>query len=301
MRICTILLAVAVAACASSNEHHESVTPLSLHAKVVASDVSLPSQLKPALAFTPWTTLRGHTEYFVGGKTTGAWDGFSLVVTEPPPAAAIVTLTHGEPDIALGAVTALAPQHPDHLDWYRQGEVDHVCADSGDCFPLTDEPCEPLSLPECLGTLVRRKNWGKHGIAERLIVVYLTESVAAGSTYALFFNRGEALPKGYSLVGHYPMEEALTQAEQLRHFQCYLRAIDGALAQFNVRYGTQYANETLLQIDAGRDGKPEWLTGWDGALIQWLVRGGCLPVGAQQVVVSSAEEPLPISWIEPDE
>lgn len=255
---------------------------LSLTGRVVTTEVPLSPPLKPALAFSPYSTSRGHSDYYVLGRSTGSLTGgFLFDVDEPPPGNAILRLVPGEPDVAIGALTAVSPDHPDHLDWFKdENGREKVCTDEGDCGTPTLTPCGPVSMPSCLGTVTEGKNWGPHGYARDVVVLYLTGDVPAGANLSEFFVGGMALSQGYTLIQYTP----IAASEVDMYAECHLRASAAAFETFNRRHSTSYTSEYHLSVDAGIQHHEEWLVEWDGILIQSIVSEGCLPGEAGQVI-----------------
>jgi len=254
--------------------------------------------LEPALTFTPFITSWGHSEFIVKGEHRGALlDQFALDVYEPPPQAALITLTRGEPSIAIGAITIVSPEHPSRLDFSRDDTGGmRVCADQGDCGTQRANPCGALNnSPSCLGTVVPGRNWGNHGIAGRYLVMYLTDTAAAGGIYSLFFAGGRELPKGYSLIRYENI--SLSAADQTKYSDCQKRATEIALSKFNADHGTTYADHSSIS-DGGREGNFQLLADWDGMMIESTVSEGCVLPGAQQLVDDKGHsDPLSLVFV----
>lgn len=257
---------------------------MSVHAMVEASAMPLNNLLEPALTFTPFITAWGHTEFIVTGEHRGKLlDQFSLDVYEPPPDAALVTLTRAEPAVAIGAITIVSPEHPSRLEFSRDdaGSVT-VCDDQGECGTQRSNPCGALnSTPSCLGTVVPGRNWGNHGIAGRYLVMYLSDTAAAGGIYSLFFAGGREIPKGYSLIRYDNV--SLSAADQTKYSDCQKRATEIALDKFNADHGTSYTDHSSIS-NGGQEGNIQLLADWDGMMIESTVSEGCVLPGAQKLV-----------------
>jgi hypothetical protein len=281
----------------------ENRTPLlSVRGTVTASALPLSHELVPALTFTPFITNWGHSEFIVRGESEGNFlSSFSLSVYEAPPDEALVVMTRDEPAIALGGITAVAPEHPGRLDWVRD-EVGHtkVCNDEGECGTPRPNACGSAAAPSCLGTLVPGKNWGNHGVAGRYVVVYLAEPASAGGVYSTFFAQGKALPAGYNLIRYEPVLDKLEPSAQSAYYECQQRATAAALDRFNSDHGTSYSDHTMI-ADGGRERNTQLLADWDGMMIASTVSEGCVLPGAQQIATDRGETtPLPLVLVDND-
>ncbi|MET0390485.1 MAG: hypothetical protein ABW321_31220 [Polyangiales bacterium] len=239
----------------------------------------------PALTFTPFITNWGHTEFIVSGEHDGNLQTqFSLRIYDEPPPEAMVTLTRGEPAIALGGITAVSVDHPSRLQ-YSRDELGNelVCNDTGECGVPRANACGTAAAPSCLGTLVPGKNWGNHGIADRDSVIYLAEPASAGSIYSLFFAQGQPIAAGYNLLHYEPVWDKLDSSAQLRYAECQKRAVDAALNRFNADHGTDYSDHTMI-ADGGRERDTKLLADWDGMMIASTVSEGCVLPGTPQIM-----------------
>ena len=271
---------------------------LSLHATVAASAMPLNNILEPALTSTPFVTAFGHTEFIVTGEHRGELlDQFSLDIYEPPPKAALTTLTRGEPAVAIGAITIVSPEHPSRLEFSREDSgAMRVCDDQGQCGTARANPCGALNAsPSCLGTIVPGRNWGNHGIAGRYLVMYLDDTAAAGSIYSQFFAGGRELEQGYNLIRYKNI--ALSAIDQTRYSDCQKRATETALSRFNADHGTSYTDHSSISNE-GREGNLQLLADWDGMMIESTVTEGCVVPGSQQLVDDHGEtDPLSLVFV----
>jgi len=273
---------------------------LTLHATVIASELPLRGQLVPALTFTPMATNWGRTEFFVSGEHEGSLlSNFSLRIYDEPPEEALVTLTKGEPAMALGGITAVSPDHPDRLEWTRDDSGTlRVCAPDGECGEPRSNPCGTFAAPSCLGTLVPGKNWGNHGVSGSFVILYLSEPASAGSIYSVFFAQGKPLPAGYNLIRYVSVWETLDTQARSEYFECHARALRSALNQFNEDHGTSFTDHTMISND-GQQRDAQLLVDWDGAMIASTVSEGCVLPGAQQLAPqSAADSPLKLVFVD---
>jgi hypothetical protein len=286
--------------CSADTSSDDRTPLLSVRGTVIASALPLSPALVPALTFTPFITNWGHTEFIVTGESEGSFpSSFSLRVYDEPPAEARHVLTQGEPAIALGGITAVSPDHPNRLEWISD-EVGHtkVCSDTDECGVPSDNACGTVAAPSCLGTIVQGKNWGNHGIAGRYSVMYLSEPVAAGSIYSLFFAQGKALPAGYSLIRYESVLNKLDSKAQSAYYDCQKRATDAALAWFNSDHGTRYTDHQMI-ADGGLERDTKLLADWDGKMIASTVSQGCVLPGAQQIASDLGEtNPLELVMVD---
>jgi hypothetical protein len=281
-----VAVAMALSACGAAEgpEAQASGPLLTLRAMVASSQRPISKQLVPALMFTPYVTNWGFTEFIVSGDMDGTFPSdFTLRVYDQLPAEALTTLTRGEPAIAIGGITAVAPEHPRWLEWSGDGSGHAVvCSDGGDCV-VPSRACADASSDSCLGTIASSKDWGDHGIAGTFMVLYLAEPALAGGVYSQFFAQGEEIPAGYSVVRHQSVFDSLGEGEQSTYFECLRRATANALDRFNVDHGTSYADHNLI-ADGGRERDTQLLADWDGMMIATTVSEGCVLPGAQQLV-----------------
>jgi hypothetical protein len=294
----TGLAVASLSGCAADASDDGPPALLSLHATVEASAMPLSNLLEPALTFTPFVTHWGHTEFIVTGEHHGDLLGqFSLNIYDPPPSAALTTLTRGEPALAIGAITIVSPEHPSRLDFSRDDAGDmRVCTDQGECGMTSADPCGSLNnTPSCLGTVVQGRNWGNHGIAGRYLVMYLQEPAAAGGIYSQFFAGGRELSRGYNLVRYDNV--TLGTADQRMYSDCQQRATENALNKFNAEHGTSYTNNVAI-ANGGREGDIRLLADWDGMMIQSTVEEGCVLPGAQKLMDDHGEtDPLSLVFV----
>lgn len=285
-----VAFATVLSACgggAGDNEPVEALETgplLTVHGMVAASQRPVSNQLVPALMFTPYVTNWGFTEYIVSGEMEGTFPSdFTLNVYDRLPSEALTTLTRGEPAIAIGGFTAVAPDHPRWLEWSADGSGHAVvCSDQGECV-VPGRACPDASADSCLGTIAASKPWGDHGIAGAFMVLYLAEPALAGSVYSQFFAQGEEIPAGYSVIRHESVFDTLSESEQNTYFQCLSRATANALDRFNMDHGTNYADHSMI-ADGGRQRDTQLLADWDGMMIATTVSEGCVLPGAQRLV-----------------
>lgn len=287
-----------LAGCAADAASNSQQPLLSVHATVEASAYPLNNLLEPALTFTPFVTSWGHTEFIVTGEHRGELLGqFSLNIYDAPPEAALTTLTRGEPQVAIGAITIVSPEHPNRLEFSRDDAGNMtVCDEQGECGTQRSNPCGSLNdSPSCLGTVVPGRNWGNHGIAGRYLVMYLTDAAAAGGIYSTFFAGGLELPKGYNLIRYDNV--SLSADEQTKYADCQQRATAAALDKFNEDHGTSYTDHSAIS-DGGREANVQLLADWDGMMIESTVAEGCVLPGAQQLVDDRGNtEPLSLVFV----
>lgn len=294
---------VSMGGCAADGGAEPEQPMFSIRASVSASAVALSGQLVSALTFTPFLAEWGHTDFIVMGEHEGSLlEQFQLNIYAPPPPEALIELTRGEPAIAIGGIGIVSPEHPSRLDWERdaQGNM-QVCADSGECGAVQQNPCGTLHSASCLGTAVPGKNWGLHGIAGRYMVMYLEEAAPAGSIYSSFFAQGAEIPAGYNLFRYQNVLSTLARGDQEAYFQCQQRAQSTALARFNSDFGTQYSNHDQITQDvSARTADAGLLAAWDGSMIEAFVLEGCILPGAQQLASDRGEgtplELVVVAW-----
>jgi hypothetical protein len=288
-----VAVAMALSACGAAEDSvvQQGGPLLTVHGLVAASQRPISKQLVPALMFTPYVTNWGFTEYIVSGEMEGTFPSdFTLRVFDHLPPEALTTLTRGEPAIAIGGFTAVAPEHPRWLEWNSDGSGHAVvCSDSGECV-VPSRACPDSAADSCLGTIASSKNWGDHGIAGAFMVLYLAEPALAGGVYSQFFAQGEEIPAGYNVIRHESVFDSLNSTQQSTYFACLSRATANALDRFNIDHGTNYADHTMI-ADGGRERDTQLLADWDGMMIATTVSEGCVLPGAQQLV-HDLSEPL---------
>jgi len=263
---------------------------LSVHAMVLSAALPLSPELVPALTFTPFVMNWGHTEFIVTGEHAGdLLSQFSLRLYDEPPAEAMSVMMTNEPAIALGAITAVAPNHPNRLDWTR-GDNDEilVCGDDGECGVPARQACGPHEARTCLGTIVPGKDWGNHGIDARYLVVYLSGPAAAGGVYSQFFAQGKPMRAGYTLVKMENLWYTLDERARAEQRDCLERASTAALANFNADHGTDYTDPTMVS-QGGSQRDVQVLADWDGALISATVTERCIVPGSQQLMPPTSD------------
>jgi hypothetical protein len=290
-------LASLIGCAGGSTDEPQDNSMFTVRASVIASQVALTNNLVSALTFTPWLADWGHTDFIVMGDHEGRLlEDFELKIYEPPPRAAMIQLTRGEPAIALGGIGIVSPEHPARLDWERDAQgVMQVCDESGECGAAETNPCGSLNSPSCLGTVVSGKNWGLHGVAGRFMVMYLDAPAEAGSIYSTFFAQGNRLPAGYNLIRYESVIGTLAKGDQDAYFKCQQRAQVTALSRFNVDHGTTYTTHDEITKAVSDFSDASMLSDWDGSMIEAYVLEGCVLPGAQQLVTDHGEqEPLPI-------
>lgn len=292
----TWLASLACVACGAETSD-ENAPLLSLHAMVISPNLPGGDHLMPALTFTPFITVWGHTEFIVAGEHDGNVNvqrQFALRVYDAPPDEAMTVLTRGEPAIALGGITAVAEDHPSEL-LYSRDEFGNqlVCdQDSGECGVPQAHACTGFAASSCYGTLVPGKNWGNHGIAGRYSVLYLAEPAAAGSIYSMFFAQGQPISAGYNLLHYEPVWEKLDPRAQSEYAECQKRATETALDRFNSDHGTNYSDHTMIS-DGGRERDTQLLADWDGMMIATTVSEGCVLPGSPMIMpATDATKPL---------
>jgi hypothetical protein len=232
----------------------------------------------------------GHTEFIVTGEHDGDLLGqFSLRLYAEPPAEAISVMARDEPAIALGAITAVAPNHPGRLDWTRGDDGKMVvCGDDGECGVPAKSPCGPSDARTCLGTIVPGKDWGNHGIDARYVVVYLSAPAAAGSVYSQFFAQGQPMRAGYTVVkleNLWYMLDSRARAEQVA---CQEHARNTALGQFNQDHGTDFTDHLMIS-EGGLQRDVQLVADWDGALMAATVAENCIVPGSQQIMPQTTD------------
>lgn len=281
---------MALSSCGTEGPDAQRGPLLTARGTVALSQRPISKRLVPALMFTPYVTNWGFTEYIVSGETEGSFPSdFTLRVYDHLPQEALTVLVRGEPEIAIGGITAVAREHPRWLEWSSDGSGHSVvCSDQGECV-IPSRACPDPQAETCLGTIAAGKDWGDHGIAGGFMVLYLAEPALAGGVYSQFFAMGEEIPAGYSVIRHKSVFDSLSKSQQSTYFECLRRATSNALSRFNSDHGTNYADHNSI-ADGGRERDIKLLADWDGMMIASTVSEGCVLPGAQQLVQDSAEQ-----------
>jgi hypothetical protein len=282
----------ALVGCAEANVDEADESLFSLRGSVIGSAVALSNQLVSALTFTPFMAEFGHTDFVVMGDHEGRLlEDFELKIYEPPPKEALITLTQGEPAVALGGIAIVSPAHPSRLDWERDSQgIMQVCDETGECGEPQENPCGTLHSASCLGTLIPGKNWGLHGIAGSYMVLYLDETARAGGVYSQFFAEGREIPQGYNLIHFNSVLSSLSNDAQNAYFSCQTRAQTTALTIFNDAHETDYKTHTAITQAVRERSDARMLSDWDGAMIEAFVREGCVLPGAQELSVDHGKD-----------
>jgi hypothetical protein len=268
---------------------------LSLRGSVTESVQWLSSDLVPALGFTPYVTKLGYKNYFISGETEGTFpDSFLLRIYDPLPDEALTKLAQGEPRIAIGGITAIAPDHPRWLEWTQDAEGHaKVCADTGACSVPDEADCQytGVNAPSCLSTYISGQPWGDYGYAGQYLVLYLDGPAIAGGVYSSLFAGGERIPAGYSIVQLSNVLSQLSAAELNGYTQCQQRAIQTALDDFNRVHDSTFTDPNMIS-DGGEQTDVQMLADWDGSMLSATVAQGCVVPGAQTIVHDSESKPL---------
>jgi hypothetical protein len=271
---------------------------LTLHGTLPTTISTLSTSLIPALGFTPYITNWGHKSFVVGGELEGSFPGtFIMRVYDPPPEDALITMTKGEPPLAMGGITAVMPNHPRWLEWTSDADGNaKVCSDAGECAVPQTQDCTYLNEgpSNCLTTVVPGKNWGDHGYAQNYLVLFLASPAPAGGVYSTFFAGGAEIPAGYSLVRYEQVASQLAQSDRVAYAACQTRATGVALEGFNADHGTSYSDYTMIS-NGGEERDVQLLADWDGTMLAATVHGGCVVPGAQRLLAPSSTDMIDVA------
>lgn len=270
-----------LAACgsqASPDYVGESLLTLSGRVEIAGSMVEGP--LRPALAFrsrTPGTTEL----HFIEGQTTGAFPSdFTLRVTAPPPKVVIdrARMRHkvdpDYPPFPVAFITAVGDDLPSTIDAEPSqigtnacvGDPDDPCevswewclnnlesddhSDSKDeCYSETRE-CAPeaIEFEDCTLSSsegnpdVRDYPWNRlAGMSERLMVIWLAESLAADDPVAVHFELPELAAGYHAFEVTRPSDEERAAVEQ-----CLLDVTELSIEQYNAEHGTEWMLDDVL-------------------------------------------------------
>jgi hypothetical protein len=288
--VAALVVVTVLGACGDGAEVDSRGEPLlTLHANLPTTVSTYSTTLIPALGFTAYITNWGHKSYVIKGDLDGDFPGsFTLRIYDPLPEDALLTMTKGEPALAMGGITAVAPDHPLWLQWTRDASGNgRVCSDAGDCGVPVKQDCSNSSADDgpsnCITTVVSGRTWGDHGYARNYLVLYLASPAPAGGVYSTFFAGGAEIPAGYNVVRYSEVAADLAQSERVAYAECQQRATGIALQGFNAEHGTNYADFKMIS-NGGQEQDIQLLADWDGTMLAATVAEGCVVPGAQRIL-----------------
>jgi hypothetical protein len=273
MRPCRYLplIACALAACdAQAGSQYGGEPLLTMTGSVTLElNVANEDELIPALGFADFDSQM----YIVPAEVEGEFPAaFTLRVYQPPPPGAIQELPAQYPDgprIAVGYIAAVTADTPSMFRFNSGGTGEQgcfedsqtqlqVCTTTQSWCTAQDDECyvEVRTCPDAQNNpddctveaqgdpgLKTGKEDMFAGASENYKVLYLEEAAAPRSYIAwLAGKRDEGLAAGYHLI---EVEEAGDGSEAAD--ACRAEAEQLALARFNERFGTDYANEEELE------------------------------------------------------
>jgi hypothetical protein len=265
LRLIAPLAGLAVWLCACDRQAPADYTGeplLSMHGRVeLAVERDDAGSLIPALAFR---NDEDGSLHIVDVEVDGDFPAeFVLDVYLPPPPQSFVEISEylDEPDVAVGFITAVTPDHPELVRFASGGEigaasgvaggeitsVSRWCsADESECYeerktcPMIDSPAEDCEISATGDPALKIDPWQHFaGLSQNYAVLYLSEAAPADSYTAFLLGNAGVLAAGYHLV----RLERNPQADDERG--CVSEAERLAAERYNDEHGTDWDPELL--------------------------------------------------------